>query len=174
MREILFRGKRIDTDEWIYGYYTKTKWYIKGYIHAIIPEDCCFYSRGEISDWYAIEPDTVGQYTGLYDKNGVNIFEGDIVDAYNTGVRLFIAYEREGFVIKDIDCKTYFAIYEHYSYDIKTKKYIAPTLEVIGNIHDNPELLHNGDPSYICKSTNLKCIKCNPGPCDSRKEVRKW
>lgn len=123
MREILFRGKRANNGEWVEG-------------SLICYADGCTFIcvQGENMDFlakFAVIPETVGQYTGLTDKTGKKIFEGDIVKAYNTlgeddgiGVvhwsDLFVAWHMA-------DCKCM------YSSEIAS-------YEVIGNIHDNPEL----------------------------------
>ena len=147
MREILFRGKRTDNGEWIEGFYSAEEYnpYIGKieYIPRIQIIGKCV-SLGVI-------PETVGQFTGLTDKNGKRIFEGDIVKCtdtindfefnavvefgnpngeYNWGYQLkFISGEESNF---DILCWV----------DMKeTGAYI----EIIGNIHDNPELLEGGE-----------------------------
>jgi uncharacterized phage protein (TIGR01671 family) len=68
MREILFRGKRKDNGKWVYCEFTRL-------LYGII----------EISERTDVDPETVGQYTGIRDKNGVMIFEGDIVETELTG-----------------------------------------------------------------------------------------
>lgn len=130
MREILFRGKRVDNGEWIEGAYFPQN---DNYPATIYTDD----GLGT-----AVDPATVGQYTGLTDKNDKKIFEGDIVDASETGWALCGPAGRFSPVIPvkwacDICGFDPFADYDRdcgvYTYGNK--------VEVIGNIHDNPELL---------------------------------
>ena len=136
MREILFRGKRADNGEWVIGYYVQKKdpLLVGVAYHYILTQekDNCGCLMSTVS-WYKVIPETVGQYTGLTDKNGKKIFDGDIckhrsnysgeyvisVVAYTDGQFLAMADNNSGFNLSD-------------------------NLEVIGNIHDNPELLKGG------------------------------
>lgn len=128
MREILFRGKRLDNGEWVQGYYLQN--YEGPYI--------CFIKGAYICDAGALTepvyPETVGQYTGLTDKNGKKIFEGDVVkDAYVLGKVIYNTEQEDfdgaaSFMIDDI-------------FDGPQSYRFWSSVEVIGNIHDNPELI---------------------------------
>lgn len=138
-REILFRGKRIDNGEWDYGYFVKYKPYASEdkIVYGIVPT--------YVSELYLFEvdPETVGQYTGLYDKNDLKIFEGDIVKLHNElgEYPLPVIYRAGSFWLYD---KTIingdYPDDENAGLDL-LGSYITDVLEVIGNIHDNPELL---------------------------------
>jgi uncharacterized phage protein (TIGR01671 family) len=82
-REILFRGLRVDGKGWAYGY-LKEEWTKKG-AERIFAIDCAdiFSFDGESLNTHIVHPHTVGQFTGLLDKNGVKVFEGDIIHSDN-------------------------------------------------------------------------------------------
>lgn len=116
MRESLFRGKRADNGEWIEGFLVKKfdKWYI--YDFDFLP-----YSS-------EITPETVGQYTGMTDKNGKKMFEGDIIkDRFDD--------------IGQIEYKPKYVAFIIQGWETGFAFWVKKDIEVIGNIHDNPELL---------------------------------
>ena len=125
MREFLLRGKRTDNGEWVKGYL---------YITHIGAHEIGSYDA-EINIervTFDVIPETVGQYTGLTDKNGKRIFEGDIVSLV----------KHDGLIYK--------VVYVPCRYELVNSKgvncfvldiYKSENIEVIGNIHDNPELL---------------------------------
>lgn len=97
MREILFYGKT-NSGKWIEGYYVRANWYLDNQIiHCIFPIDTTLYPCCEHSGFEEIAPETVRQYTGLTDKNGTKIFEGDILKADNGHIG-FVAFIRGIFV----------------------------------------------------------------------------
>ena len=125
IREVIFRGKRADNGEWIEGSLLGIDWCDKPSTYSIAPNT-------PVSVFYSVIPETVGQYTGLTDKNGVRIFEGDIVS-----------------LVKH-DSLIYKVVYVPCRYELVNSKgvncfvldiYKSENIEVIGNIHDNPELL---------------------------------
>lgn len=118
MREILFRGKDVINGEWHYGYYVRRF------------DDCIIHSGVLPNDYYIVKPETVGQYTGLTDKNGKKIFEGDICWFY--GVEYYLGLWEQNAIVAITDMT-----------DDEQTHYLnnAEYCEVIGNIHDNPELL---------------------------------
>ena len=124
MREILFRGKRLDNGEWVYGSFLQVEHEDGSFTTAI-------FQKKDAGGDAEVSPATVGQYTGLKDKHGKRIFEGDIV-------RLPELYGNGKAVIRF--CGTAFkACGEVFSYQV------SESMEVIGNIHDNPELLEVSD-----------------------------
>lgn len=147
MREILFRGKRIETGEFAYGFLVK----MFGAYHII--------DKYDENTAYEVIPETVGQYTGLIDKNGVNIFEGDIVDLF--GMKGKVVQECGAFGIgfmKTIDYDlleskipfnnsanfcfndNFISLWEvFWNYEQDDNPLYG--VEIIGNVHDNPELL---------------------------------
>lgn len=144
MREILFRGKRCDNGEWVQGFYVRADyhWHNNG-----IHKDWIICGAAANGGWfalhskYAVVPDTVGQFTGLTDRNGKRIFEGDIVSVKIGGLK------RKGVVFYE-DTATRFglAIGTEKNFSFLGRQ-MAKTYEaeVIGNINDNPELLEVGE-----------------------------
>ena len=142
MREILFRGKTKENGEWVQGYfvYAKSDFDSEEYREAdIIPHYTDRVYKGEYNVVFPCIPETVGQYTGLTDKNGKRIFEGDICRNTKTGEIVSVKWHgtMAGYVWSKRKEKSYlfdfgelFRAYDKY--------------EIIGNIHDNPELLKGG------------------------------
>lgn len=130
-REILFRGKRVDNGEWIYGWITtQHKKYTEGELLTRIQSNT--FGEGE----HYVETETVGQYIGLTDKNGTKIFEGDIVKGlFNFGLSInakVVYYDGSfGVVCKRCGAINFTAF----------PSFCGVDWEVIGNIYDNPELM---------------------------------
>ena len=119
MREILFRGKHMAGGVWCEGNLAVSK----GGVAIITPDNtpCGVYGQ--------VDPDTVGQFTGLIDKNGKKIFEGDIVQLLDVGEVGCIVYKHSGFEMSSGGCSLCVS-----SQDERV---------VIGNIHDNQEFMED-------------------------------
>ncbi len=128
MREILFRGRTL----------IETKWVVGDLSRVVHDDGRCYVFPADgydSPDFYEVDPETVGEYTGLTDDNGAKIFEGDLIE-----------YDSKTFEMKYIDG---FATFDLRSVDNMS---LAPRIttntvhrmRVIGNIHDNPELLEGG------------------------------
>lgn len=130
MREILFRGKRLDNDEWVEGHYFSNA---NGTFIFTFPYHANFAGRDVVCK---VDPTTVGQYTGLRDKTEKRIFEGDIVDAGSYQGFKVIAFseERCGYLpfARGDGCGCC---------EDETVRYKKDSVIVVGNIHDNTELL---------------------------------
>jgi len=118
MREIKFRGKRIDNGEWVYGYYVAYRVTGGGKLYHYI-------KNTEYT--YKVVPETVGQFLEHKDVCGIPMYEGDILENY---------YEARGVI--EFDTDRFLWIHGENWGEIEPKR---DKLEIIGIIHDNPELL---------------------------------
>ena len=138
MAERLFRGKRADNEEWVAGSLLGIDWCDKPSTYSIAPNT-------PVSVFYSVIPETVGQYTGLTDKNGVRIFEGDIVryaerrlGGEDVSVAFPVTFDEGGF------CAHHYFLNNWLRNGLGGNAKLED-IEVIGNIHDNPELLKGGE-----------------------------
>lgn len=133
-REIKFRGKRIDTGEWIYG----------DLLHniSLVQESIC---KNAIKDGViikAVHPKTVGQNTGLKDKNDKEIYEGDIV-SYGRRYMQVIQLNTGEWALKQKGFYSNISLYMSLKF-----------CEVVGNIHENPELLEKKRSPIVHRDTS--------------------
>ena len=141
MREIKFRGKDVKTREWVYGYLIE----VCGEAFIVNTNDDGWVTAIDQYDitYRKVIPDTVGQYTGHKDTNGKEIYEGDIRKGKIRRADKFSSY---GDWIYDVYILEKLCSSEYYQKDTKGKLFlkewdITVDMGIIGNIHDNPELL---------------------------------
>lgn len=121
-REILYRGINFQK-EWVYG----------DLFHSYANDDIAiaYYREGSKTPTFdAIFPESFGQYTGLTDKNGVKIFEGDIISLGDPNIKYLTMWYNAGFAAKQIGASSYIGL-----------TYWASDIEVLGNVIDNHELI---------------------------------
>ena len=137
MREILFRGKRIDNGEWVYG--NLVRGCDEKYVYIVE-----FGNKELCRNYINVKPDTIGQYTALADKNGTKIFEGDIIYKPAEKITPYYATKSEHYKIifrngsfsyANLRGGTYWSI-DDSEFGIDTESYT-----IIANIYDNPELI---------------------------------
>ena len=124
MRAIKFRGFNAKNKQWLYGFYLQNRG-----AHFVCPDE---FAMGKSWDDYEVEPDSVGQFSTLYDKHKNEIYDGDVLKCYDIKSLIEVRFVRGVFAFLwngnlDDECVTQ-----------------APThewAEVIGNIHDNPGLI---------------------------------
>nr|DAH16842.1 MAG TPA: YopX protein [Caudoviricetes sp.] len=148
MREILFKGKRIDNGKWVEGYYYKisetTYCFKEDYERKPVPEHH-YILQERMTDWglpnqmvqIEIDPKTLCQFTGMTDKNGKRIWENDIVEAWSQGSRAIgtVKQRVDGLWIMSP------AWQNHEFWELKPNSNGETTVEVLVNAFDNPELL---------------------------------
>lgn len=146
MRENFFRGKRVDNGKWIEGSliqkgeetFIVQYLYLIGKVHETSWEEFCF------GGFIEVVPETVGQYTGLTDKNGTRVFEGDILKIIHKYQSPFDDDTKE---YTDIDADVVHFDDEGLCFSYGKSPFlcvvdnVTAEYEIIGNIHDNPELL---------------------------------
>mgnify|MGYP001629162147 CR=1 FL=1 len=148
MREILFRGKRVDNGKWVQGFYVcKKRPYFKDkgadlehiiYDNVEVEDNDYKQFVDTIMTTYVVDPETIGQYTGLTDMNGRKIFEGDIVwDNYD---------EDYGKVEWDNDTARF--IITCSTSTVNSDNTCGEELEIVGNIYDNPEVMEKIEEDY--------------------------
>lgn len=134
MRETKFRGKRLDNGEWLYG--------------SLVILNGRYFIFDD-ANRHEVDPATVGEYTGLKDKNGKDVWEGDIIECIgsdNKPIRHLVRYNDEKggysqllFMGNGLTCRPYDGGLISQNYICEMDKYI------VGNLHDNPELLKGGE-----------------------------
>lgn len=146
MRKIEFRGVDKLTGKWVYGAYLKHQEYMpypigagyqkeEDYIHLILESGFADWGMKRGIDCHVVKQETVGQYTGLKDKNGKKIFEGDFLEYETTGSVRQVSYKNGSFVLSHENSNVYLL------YDLTIEDGVTVIdWEVIGNIYEKENL----------------------------------
>lgn len=152
MREIMFRGKRLDNGKWIEGHLIRCE-NGRTRICESKTDIFCYEKDCSIIQTVAHETETftVGQYTGLKDKNGKRIFEGDMIKPFDEEIdKMVVEFHHGQFLLCLYGERGYMAEYgweeegNYGCFEAESLSSYGDDIEVIGNIHDNPELLEGG------------------------------
>lgn len=136
MRTIKFRGRRLDNGEWVYGSLIQNVTDKGVNVAFIVPYLPCASEPHDMwtAEMFRVNPSTIGQLTGLTDSNDKEIYEGDIVMCYRKNEGKFIS------VVMYLDEYGFFCVLSEEKEPILLCE-ISVQFTVIGNIHDNPQLL---------------------------------
>lgn len=139
MREILFRGKRVDNGEWVYGFLVEALNCVTDKNETfIIEQDATYFTYGEFACAVEVKPETVGQYTGIKDDQDVRIFEGDIVEVqYDDGTACLTEVRADGNTLC-VDVDDDFDDYNFTAIDFAIERWREDgcELRVVSNIYD--------------------------------------
>ena len=141
MREIKFRGKRIDNGEWVYGgFLTESAASLGIDVPLAIARICWVIVR--LGEFYHVDPETVGQFTGLKDKNGKDIYADDVVQAAHGKCLVKWNENRSAFMLYDLTDELYMMNMEPY-----LARHVAVYgVEVLGNIHESQDEVSGKKP----------------------------
>ena len=128
-REIKFRGYNRKNNQWLYGFYLQNRG-----AHFVCPDE---WATGKQWDDYQVEPETVGQFVGFADKNGKEIYEGDVVLWGKDSIKYIVSYT-DGMFVAGLQDEN---LYGDLALWILCDEEEGDPCSIIGNIHDNPELL---------------------------------
>ena len=151
MREILFRGKRIDNGDWVDGCLAAYDLICQNYPEDISNATGEYYGQTPYVGFVEVDTETVGQFTGLMDKNGRGIFEGDILHISKIADGLGAYYQPPfdypvNVAVKwDLCAWMWETLCEDKRYISFPDAWCHYECEIIGNIHDNPELLEDAE-----------------------------
>ena len=152
MRDILFRGKRLDNGAWVYGSFCMDA---REQFNGLCGVDgfIRLYDKGKGKmQTYEVDRETVGQYTGLKDKNGKRIFEGDMIKPFDDEVdKMVVEFHHGQFLLCLYGERGYMAEYgweeegNYGCFEAEPLSSYGDDIEVIGNIHGNPEMQKGGE-----------------------------
>lgn len=125
MRAIKYRGYNRKNKKWLYGFYLQNRGQ-----HFVCPDE---FATGKTWEDYEIDPETLGQFTGMKDKHGVEIYEGDVI-SYVKGYKR----DKNGDWVDDKE--TFVVEFDNGVFSNHSLFSVSESVEIIGNIHDNPEL----------------------------------